>query len=521
MRNQGLKGFVALRSGAFCAADMKAVEMNCAALGIGAAELMENAAHAVSDFISKSIEPGSNILVFAGRGNNGGDGATSARHLMRDYNVTVAFLNGVKDMREGPARANAEIMASSRFANVLENVSEMDYKELSALMTGNDVIIDAIFGTGFSGSMPRWAGRVIEGINRYRKGHSVTVISVDLPSGMDADLGPGKDMVDADYTLTFHRTKKGLLGTKNKVRICSIGIPPDAELFCGPGDAWKAVQPRRLESSKRDNGTVLLIGGSSAYHGAPSSAAAAAYETLAALRTGAGYAKLYVPESIKLLAMQASPNIIVGSMGRDFIDYDSAGNAVKDLERADAIVLGMGIGRNEKTIDAVRRLVSMAGRLGKKTVLDADALYAIKGMRMPGHGFVLTPHAGEMLALSGKDLKDAPLEEKIRQVIGAAKKLNATIVLKGHESVISDGKALRVNRAGSSALATMGTGDILSGIIGGYAATGAGVFDAAVAGVYLHSRIGDTLAVKRGNHILAIDILERIPDVAREFDKNI
>ncbi len=520
MLNQGLKGFVLSGTAAVGAEEMKAIELNCEHLGIMPAQLMENAAQCVAGFVRKKAKKGSSVLLFSGTGNNGGDGAACARHLINEYDVTAAFLKDIKDMK-GPAKRNAMMLAGSRFVDVLEGAGNMRRGELARLMEGKAVIIDAIFGTGFSGSMPEWAKPAIEGINRYRMGHSVLVLSVDLPSGMDADLGAGRIMIKADYTLTFHRIKKGLLNSKMRQStiVCGIGIPLDAELLCGPGDLWRAAQPRKLTSSKKENGIVLVIGGSNSYHGAAVTAANAAYATLAALRSGAGYAKLYVPQSILDITRGTSPNLIVGSMGNDFIDTDSVTVIENELEKADTVVLGMGLGRNEETLRAVRKLVSLAVGLGKKLVIDADAIYAVKGMRM--RGAVLTPHMREMLSLSGKDLTNTPLEERIRVALDTAKRLNVTLVLKGHETIITDGKTLRLNKARTSALATMGTGDILAGIIGGYAATGSVLLHAAAAAVYLHSRIGDILAGEKGNHILAVDMLGRIPDVAKGFDKNI
>ena len=286
-------------------------------------------------------------------------------------------------------------------------------------------------------------------------------------------------------------------------------------------DLRVAAVPRSLFSNKSDNGRVLIIGGSAEYHGAPILASTSAYNTLAALRTGAGYAFLYVPQRIQDVARKLSPSLIVRSFGEENIGQGRLEGIKKEIESCDSLVIGMGIGREKSTLRAAEKLIDYALSKNKKIVIDADAIYAVKYLKRLNKNVVLTPQDREFKELSGKIPERYSEKTRIKAAASLAKKLNACILLKGHNTVVTDGKRVKIVSSKSSALATMGTGDVLSGIIGGYMATGNDAFTAAVAGAYLHSRIGDLLNKEKGNHILSSDLLGKIPEVLKKFDKNI
>lgn len=275
----------------------------------------------------------------------------------------------------------------------------------------------------------------------------------------------------------------------------------------GESDLKRASVKRDTYSNKYRNGRILIIGGSSQYYGAPILALNAAHESLAALRIGAGYVKTFVPLYILPTVRSLSPNTIIQELGkRDIVFNDTI---KKEIRKTDIILIGMGIGR--KSEGTARKIIEYALKSGKKVIVDADAIPSIKKIKIKNPGSVLvTPHDGEFYRLTGKKVSASDLKQRIEQCRIAAKKLNAVILLKGHYTVISNGSDLKINQAKTAALATMGTGDVLSGIIGGYAAIGNDLFTSAAAGAYLHSKIGDTLYKKDGKHIIATDIIDHI-----------
>lgn len=274
---------------------------------------------------------------------------------------------------------------------------------------------------------------------------------------------------------------------------------------------------RGLFSNKYSNGRILVIGGNSSYYGAPVLALNSAYQCLAALRTGAGYAKAFVPASILDTARSLSPNTIIQPLGRKEIEFNSTIKA--EIQKADVIIIGMGTGQGSSK--ASEKTISYAIEMGKKVIADADAIYQVRKLKVKARDrLAITPHDGEFYRLTGTRPSQKDLKQRTETAVSAARKYNCIVVLKGHYTIITDGKRTRVNRAKTAALATMGTGDVLSGIIGGFAATRNDLFEAAAAGVYLHSRIGDILYKEKGNHIIATDLIERIPQMLKKHCSN-
>ncbi len=289
-------------------------------------------------------------------------------------------------------------------------------------------------------------------------------------------------------------------------------------MFAGNKDIGRATQPKGKFTNKMDRGLVVIIGGSKEYHGAPALASLAAQNVLASLRVGAGYAIAYVPAVVAPAVRSQSSSIIVNDLGKEHIIFNKR---IKDsVERADAVALGMGIGRKPGTLKAAAKILDVCFAMKKKVVVDADAIRALHYTKKKmNKNVVVTPQDREFEFLSGENVRAKKLGQRITVAAGLAKKLGVNVLLKGHDTVITDGKRVKINRSKSTALATMGTGDVLSGIIGGYAATGTEMFDAAVAGAYLHSRIGDELARKMGSHIISSDVVEYIPSILKKFDK--
>lgn len=287
----------------------------------------------------------------------------------------------------------------------------------------------------------------------------------------------------------------------------------------GVSDLKKAVRPRSKFSNKSQNGSVLVIAGSSDYYGAPVLASTAAYNTLAALRIGLGRATLYAPSSILNPARSLSASLIIKPFGKENIGQGNISKISGAIEKSGAIVMGMGIGRGQKTLAMASKIIELAIKLDKKLVIDADAIYSIKRYQKLGKNVILTPHDSEFAKVYGTAPATRSLSRRMNAAMGLAKMLDSCVLMKGHNTIITDGRREKVVFSRSAALATMGTGDVLAGIIGGYAAAGASVFDAGVAGAYLHSRIGDALHLEKGNHIIAGDVVEKIPEILKRFDK--
>lgn len=286
-------------------------------------------------------------------------------------------------------------------------------------------------------------------------------------------------------------------------------------------DLASASAPRSVYADKYSNGRVVIVGGSNGFHGAPALATNAAYETLAALRIGTGYARTYVPKSIVAAVRKLSPNIIVKPLSGNNIGPRDLAVLKAAVDGSDVIVVGPGLGREHASISCVSKLIIYAASAGKKVVIDADAIHAIKMLKKRlNKNVVVTPNIKEFSFFYGAKFDAMNIWSKIMAAMSAAKMLNANFVLKGHQTIITDGSEFKIAASTSSSLATMGTGDVLSGIIGGYAARNKSMFIASVAGAYLHARIGDLLYKKKGNHILASDVVEYIPKIIKEFDKN-
>jgi NAD(P)H-hydrate epimerase len=262
----------------------------------------------------------------------------------------------------------------------------------------------------------------------------------------------------------------------------------------------------------------MVIGGGEDFHGAPALASTAAYNMLAAMRTGAGYVSSFVPKSIIEANRAVSANVIVRPLkGRNLSERD-----VKDLVNAaahfDAVAIGNGLGRSAATEKAAAKLIAAISK-EKKVVVDADAIYSISSSRAKlGRNVLLTPNEKEFGALCKEKVARTDLNGRVAVALKVSKLLGTNLLLKGHEAVITDGTRVVVVKSGSSSLAVMGTGDVLSGIIAAYAAKNDDLFIAAVAGAYLHSKIGDHLHKQMGDHIVASDVVDAIPLVLKGLE---
>lgn len=426
----------------------------------GTGELMERAGVAVAELALRSFPQARSFCLWCGTGANGGDGFVAARQLQAAGRAVTVFLAGSSERVSADAAVN------------LQRLRELGL-EPSAEPAPADVAIDALFGTGFSGKPRPEAARVIEALN----GTGAPVLAVDLASGVDASTGEVAGVaVQADYTVTFHAPKVGHLVAPGRfqmgeVEVVDIGLPGGGETLHGRVSEriLEAVPRRGPRDSKYSAGSVLVVGGSVGLTGAPCLTAEAA------LRAGAGVVTACIPASLNPVFEQRLLEVMtLPCPDREGVMVEAAAERILEAARkATAVALGPGLGRTEGVQALVRRLL---GSLELPVVVDADALFALAGNSqwvferdLPT---VLTPHAGELARLLGRDSSwvDAHRLDAVRE---AADELGAVVLLKGVDTLIaSPGKGALVCDLGNPGLASAGTGDVLTGVIGAFLAKG-------------------------------------------------
>jgi NAD(P)H-hydrate epimerase len=474
--------------------------------GVSGLELMERAGAGLAHLVG-SLVPSGRATVVCGKGNNGGDGLAVARLLrQRGREVDVLLPGDAQELR-GDARTNLERLPG-----------EAPVAFAPAALADTAVIVDAILGTGFSGEPREPARSAIEAINRARE--QATVIACDVPSGVDASTGEATGAaVRAHATATFHAGKPGLWIAPGKdhagsVTVIDIGIPagaPDAANVGLIEPLVLAEVPRRgRESTKFAVGAVLVCGGSLGLTGAPCMASEAA------MRAGAGYVTALVPASLNLVFEQRLLEVMTvplpdhdGALGPD-----GAHTVLERAERANALILGPGLGRSSDTFELAR---TVARQAEIPLLLDADGLNAhaerLEELSVRSAGTVMTPHAGELGRLLGHESAEVE-RHRLACAREAAARAKAVVVLKGDDSIVADadGRA-GISRGGASALATAGTGDVLSGVIGAYLSKGMDPFTAACAGVFVHAQAGHVTARRIGTEgVIARDVIESLPE---------
>ncbi|MEJ2772033.1 MULTISPECIES: NAD(P)H-hydrate dehydratase [unclassified Stygiolobus] len=476
---------------------MRALEINSEALGVPTLLLMENAGRSVRDEIIKRFDPeGLKVKVFVGHGGKGGDGLVTARHLAGDGAEVEVFLFGENKHKD--AVLNLNVIEEMDYSVKVTEVK--DISQLSPVQT--DVLIDAMLGTGFSGKPREPFATAIKVFNES-KGFKV---SIDVPSGVDPDTGGALgEYVNPDLIVTFHDLKPGLQRFSEKTVVKKIGIPKEAEIYVGPGDLVINIRKRDYRAKKGDNGRVLIIGGSYTFSGAPTLSA------LAALRTGADLVYVASPEETARIIAGFSPDLISIKLKGKNISKENLEELRPWIDRADVVVIGPGMGMEPETVEASRVIVDYLKSLDKPAVIDADALKANAGRELYPNA-VITPHAGEFKIFFGETVKES-IRERVKQVIDAAKRCRCTVLLKGYVDVISNGSEFRLNKTGNPALAIGGTGDTLTGIVATFMAQKVNPYTSAYMGVFVNSLAGSTAYQKLGEHLVATDIVDHIPEV--------
>jgi ADP-dependent NAD(P)H-hydrate dehydratase / NAD(P)H-hydrate epimerase len=478
--------------------------------GIPSLELMEEAGAGVAAVVA-DLEPSGPVRAVCGKGNNGGDGFVVVR-LLRERGFEAEALALWPPGELSPdARAHHERLVSDG-----GGVRQVDAGGLAAALEGSEVIVDALLGTGFSGAARSPLDTAIEALNET----GATVVAVDVPSGVDASTGEVEGAcVRADVTVTFHASKPGLWIMPGKsfagrVEVVDIGIPEGGPASFDTALIRPAVLglvPRRgVDSTKFSSGSVLAVGGSTGLTGALCLACDAS------MRAGAGWVRAAGPASLnpvleeKLTEVMSVP--LADSGGH--LQLAAAAEVLEAAGRADAVVLGPGLGREQQSLELARRLVS---ELEPPLLVDADGLFAFGEGRVEqlkgADETVLTPHAGELARLLEVESSQVSAH-RLASAKRAAERSGATVVLKGDDTLVArdGGSFVAVNPSGSRALATAGTGDVLSGVIGAFLAKGLPAFEAACAGVFVHAQAGWIAAGEHGaDSVIASDVIDALP----------
>jgi NAD(P)H-hydrate epimerase len=388
--------------------------------------------------------------------------------------VDVILAKDPSFIRTEEARANYELLAYCRCTT---RVAGTD-----ADLVGYDLVIDALLGTGGRGTVREPYRSLISAANAAK----CPVLSVDVPSGAGTDL-----QISAGEVVSLHERKH------RDATVFSIGIPSGMRRLCGPGNV-RSLARRSKDAHKRDGGTLRIIGGSAAYHGAPAFAGLAAAKVVDLVH-------MACPASAAAALRTISPDLIIEQCGATHL-----GTEVLALNRpvADCTLCGVGAGRDPETVAA---LLALYERNSGKLVIDADGLYALAGSIDSLHGDVcLTPHRGEYERLFG------PLPENtakaMETVEQAALEHGCTILLKGRVDIISNGGETWRNTTGNEGMATGGTGDVLAGTVAAFGCTN-DLFDSALAGAFAVGRAGDVAYARDMTFFTAGDVVKELPGV--------
>ena len=494
--------------------EASSLDRDTQARGVEAEVLMERAGRAVARAARERAGGayGRRAVVVCGKGNNGGDGLVAARHLGRaGVRTTVMLLEDPEELRE-PAATNARRLAEVGGIRV----RTFDERALARELARADTAVDAIFGTGFRGiPEDEWAA-AIAALNDA----DAPVVAVDIPSGVNGATGVVEgDAVRAALTVTFGAPKLGTVlmpGAElaGVLRIVDIGFPDDLvrahAWLTEPTDVAAWLPRRDADTHKRASGVLVVVAGSRGMTGAARLIAEAAG------RMGTGLVTVASPEG-------STPQIQAGLAEATFLPLpetaegtvasDAIAPLLERLEGADALAIGPGMTTQAQTVAFVREVVA---RSPVPLVLDADGLNAFTGdgaaLARREADAVLTPHVGEFTRLTGVKGRDLDADRPTH-VRALAAQTGAVALLKGSRTLIAEpGGRLLVNATGSASLATAGTGDVLTGMIGGLLARGVAPADAAAAAAYLHGLAGIFAGRDLGEGAVAGDVLERVPE---------
>jgi NAD(P)H-hydrate epimerase len=488
---------------------MTAADAAAIASGASVDVLMERAGRAVARAAIGLAggRYGRRAVVMCGKGNNGGDGFVAARVLAAEGLGVRCIVVGLDEV-SGTASDKLDALRNAGITPELFGVARFSTRSC-------DVVVDALYGTGFHGIAERQAADAIEAINQA----GCPVVAVDIPSGLDGLTGTAEGpVVTADVTVAMAAEKLGtaLATVAGEVVVADIGIPVDgASVHMTELEDVRRVLPvRAADLHKGSAGSVAIMAGSRAMTGA------AALCARAAGRTGAGYVRLGTVSAVKQVVGHGLPEVLVHDLGDEWAAeaWDDFASQVKS---SDVLAVGPGMGQG----DGHAALIDRALGAEVPLVLDADGLNNIAGddraLRGRTGATILTPHPGEMGRLLGIPTEQVQAD-RLGAARGASERFGAVVLLKGARSVIADPSGCAVvDPAGGPVLATAGSGDVLTGVIAAFVAAGMEPFEAAWAGCYLHGTAGRLVAARAGSAgAVAWDFAEALPEAMRSFTRS-
>jgi NAD(P)H-hydrate epimerase len=485
-------------------------------IGVPGVVLMDTAGRGVAELIASLVDLSrASVVIYAGTGNNGGDGFVVAR-LVANHGATAhVILCGPAAKVTGDAHTHLYACKRSG-VEILDGSSVEALDEAAARTAGAAVVVDALFGTGLERPIAGHYARAVEHVNAHRG----IKIAVDIPSGLSADTGaPLGPCVKADHTVTFGFCKRGLAGAPGFVyagalHIVDIGIPERLAHERGitahllDDDVLAPLAPRDPLAHKGTHGHVLVLAGSLGKTGAALLCGGAA------LRAGAGLTTLVAPEDTRSAIDGRVPELMTAW----YVQGARAGAEICALlDGKRALAAGPGLSPDAGTRASLGEVVKAALARSTSIVLDADALnhVAAEPSLLDGDAareLVLTPHPGEAGRLAGRSTAEVQAD-RIGTAGWLARRFRAVVALKGARTVIAapDGR-VAICPTGNAGMGTGGTGDVLTGIVGALLAHGLPAFEAACAAVYLHGAAGDRVAAEHGQTgLLASDLIDAIP----------
>ena len=493
-------------------------EKNSASYGVSLSELMDNAALSLSHEITKIAYKRSlkNILILAGSGNNGGDGLVCANTLLSNsLNVRIILV-------QGSPKSELAKAAMSKLDKNAEIIPASDAAELTEWA---DIVVDAVFGTGFHGSLPYEIKPLFKMVSESK----AIKIACDLPSGVNAKNGKVSDgTIKCDYTVCFHALKLGLLLSPAKefcreITTYDIGIPNQAEDFdfeikkLDTTLVKSFLPPRPNNAHKGTFGKLLCVCGCSGYRGA------AAISTLAALRTGVGLVNLCtideVISSLSSSIYEATYTRLESENG--FISCDNADKIVELSKGSSALLLGCGLGKNAHTISLVKEIVE---RAEIPIIIDADGINClcenINVLKNTKAKIILTPHIAEFSRLLGISVSEF-LENRFDLVRQFSSEYNVTVLSKSTQSIAAsfDCKKVYLSDTGNSALSKGGSGDLLAGMTASFVAQGIEPILACSIAQFVLGISAERLSENMSKRsVIARDILDVLPFVLKEIE---
>lgn len=514
---------------------------------IAPAVLMENAGHAVAERAGAWLEgwDGKDVVLFCGKGNNGGDGFVIARHILAAGARTYVYILGEEADYSDEARQHLHTLqqlADEETCLLLPAPqSEADWQLLRKRLLASSVVIDAMLGTGFHGSLRQPIASIVAEVNAAAAAGAVTVIAVDMPTGVNSDTGAvsnGDDDEDgplfADMTVTFGALKRGLVlypgrACAGHVEVDPIGMPgpllmqleEDPAYLLQESDIAEIVVPRSPDSHKGTHGTIAIVTGSSQMAGAALMAAHGA------VRSGAGKVFLRVPGTTAPYCIGVQPEIMVRGVGTgDHFTAADADEIIAESKNWSVLAMGPGMGRDD---DTKAFLLKVLPAVDCPVVLDADALNLLAGEKAliasKGSRIIMTPHLAEFSRISGLSMTEIKADP-IAAARHFASEWKVNLVLKGAPTLIVSARTgnVYINSTGNAGMACGGMGDVLTGMIAAMTAH-QGMSDlcsAACAGVYLHGAAGDACRKAHGPYgFTPMETADALPGVLASLEDDL